>query len=121
MDMRNTSTQSIPYFATALTMAHYLDLALARQMQTHHERDPSPHTNLIPSTRQGSGEQQAAFTRKNSTKIMSRSYPQRLHQKHHHQVHVCTIITKVHATQSAKRSSLLSSSSSSSSSSATFA
>eukprot|EP00983_Pelagomonas_calceolata_P055555 1144202-Pelagomonas_calceolata.AAC.2 len=32
-----------PTYATAHTTAQYLDLVLARQMQTHHEREPGPY------------------------------------------------------------------------------
>ena len=42
-----------PAYATAHTMAQHLDLALACQMQTQHERGPDPHKKLTPSTNTG--------------------------------------------------------------------
>ena len=71
-----------PTYATAHTMAQHLDLALARQMQTHHERGPNPHKKLTLSAKTGLWRATGGLHSEDSTKTTSGHFHM-LHQKHH--------------------------------------
>eukprot|EP00983_Pelagomonas_calceolata_P045321 1139682-Pelagomonas_calceolata.AAC.1 len=90
MDMRNTSSRSIPYYATAYTMAQYLDLTLMRQMQAHYERGPSPHykPNFLTKTRATASNRRLSLVGTAQKKCPG--HLQRPHQKHHQHIQVCT-------------------------------
>ena len=60
------------HYATAHTMAQHLDLALACQMQTYHERGPDPFYNkLTHSTNTGLWRATGGFHSEDSTKTTS--------------------------------------------------